>query len=278
MRSFRDALLALAFLVVGLIVAAVTWDFVHERTFGQDDGETLADDPGPHSKFGLNEPAEPEGERPPLVWIKFTLVSLDDLECRPTRLRSGRELNMVNDSTQLTTAEADELLAHLRRLPSFQVVGGASVETQDGKQALIQFVDDVRYFVEGKHRPGKEGAPPTVEPAGETDQIGLRHLVTTKVGDDGRLVTLELFVDATFLAGWTRVQEFREPLAAGWSWPTSITVANGGCCVVTGLDPKVLAAGGEAARRFGRRKGILLVAARIIPFDEKEPQSDAPTN
>jgi hypothetical protein len=257
MRSLRDALLGLAFLVLGLIVAAVTWDVVHKRTFGQNEG----------TGFGGFGGSEDTGRAQPqrMVWVKFALVSLDDAVCQPLMLKGGKRLTMANDQVELTRGEATELYSHLERLRSFELVGSASGETIEGQQMLVQFVDDIP-FVEWDTRNDK------AVDVGTSKSIGVRLQFWPEVSADGATITLKgMFPEAGLPGGWTQEGDnlFGKPLVAGWSVTRDLTVPRGGCLVVTGLNPLVLPGSGHAAQRFVGCRGVLFVSATVMPFTGK---------
>lgn len=258
MRSVRDTFLAFAFLALGLAIAAVTWDIVTRHTFGQ---PIIVKGFGPESGQDSDRLDSESGKHSRNVWIKFVLVSLDATDCGPIALANGRRLTLLDDKAPLTRAEALELYALLESLESFEVVGSASAVTGGDREILVQFVDEVPYV----EKVSDDDA--TTEQRSE-QEVGVRMYAWRVVSGDGAGIILKgIRPEVLFAAGWSATPDnpFGKPHSTGWSTSLELTLPNGGCYVMTGLDPQVPSTGPDGVQRFAGRKGVLFISATALP-------------
>ncbi len=284
MRSVRDTFAAFAFLALGLAIAAATWQFVTARTFGQSserwlrarrellrrdfEGDELSQQEKDRLEHGWRVGADSHDIGLRRIWVKFTLVALDANDAGAVTLASGRTVPLLDGNAELTPAEALELYSQLKERKSFEVVGSASAVTVEYMDALFLFVEDIRYVTKATGQ-----GPPGAYAERET---GVKLWVCAAVSDDGaHIVFKKLEPEAALPAGWTKTREtsFGKALIAGWSTETPLTIADGGCVVLTGMDPEVPDNDSPAARRFKGRKGVLFLAAKTLPTIERKTRA-----
>jgi hypothetical protein len=215
------------------------------------------------------------------VWVEATFIQIDTVELEAVRTSSGKTLDPQTGKVFLDGTEKAELLAELKKQPSSELLGSASLVTLTGGQALIQMVEEVRYpteyeaetaekeTAEGKT---KEVGPPVVLPRKfEEREAGMRLNVTPTVSPDEKQIILVLMPEVSFPAGWVSFgsQTFTQPVFSSWNLTTTLVLPDGATLALIGVPTKsfeqsYLLSPQLGQKLKGAKSSVLLISAKIV--------------
>jgi len=213
----------------------------------------------------------------PQVWVEAIFVQVDTADLDRAKASTGATLDPQSGSVILDGEEKAKLLAELKRQPSFELIGSASLITLSGQEAHVQMVEQIRYPKEYKAEgaaQSKDGpaSPPVILPR-EFDQrnAGISLYARPVVLPDGKRLSLTIEPEASFPAGWVNFgsKAATQPVFTSWSLRTTIILRDGTTMVLPGVPTKnfeqsIVLNPTTGQKPKGTKSSLLLISAKII--------------
>jgi len=234
---------------------------------------------------GAQEAARDMAIARPQVWVEATFIQIDTADLDAVKTSSGKTLDPQTGTVMLSGDEKAKLLAEMKKQPSFELIGSASLVTISGQEARMQMVEEVRYPTEyDAETAQKETAdgktvrlgPSVVLPRKfEGRDVGIRLAVTPTVSLDGTQLALVLLPEVSYPAGWVNFgsQTFTQPVFTSWTLTTTVVLRDGMTMVLLGVPTKnfeqSLLVNPQAGQKLkGSKSSVLLLSAKIIETDK----------